>query len=60
MHRAEFTMDGTIVYTPQEHKPVDMFRMQSAMFKDRQDLWPSKKRQRRGTKALPGQPRLIN
>jgi len=59
MHRGEFTMDGRIVFTEQQRKPVDLFRMQSAMFKDRPDLWPEKKRQRRGSKPPPGQPPLF-
>ncbi len=42
--QSEFEEDGRIVWDEVERPPTDMFRMQAAMFKDRPDLWPMKRR----------------
>jgi len=42
--QSEFEEDGRVVWDEVERPPTDMFRMQAAMFKDRPDLWPMKRR----------------
>ena len=42
--QAEFDEDGRVVWDEVIASPVNMFRMQSAMFKDRPDLWPMRRR----------------
>lgn len=55
-HQAEFENSGRIIWDEVEHRPANMFRMQSGMFMDRPDLWPMKRRgDRRRVKMLLGQ-----
>ena len=42
--QSEFELSGRIVWDEVEPRPTDAFRMQSAMFMDRPDLWPMKRR----------------
>ena len=42
--QSEFELSGRIVWDEVERPPTDMFHMQAAMFKDRPDLWPMKRR----------------
>ena len=42
--QAEFEEDGRVVWDEAAARPVNLFRMQSAMFKDRPDLWPMRRR----------------
>ena len=54
--QAEFEEDGRVVWDEVERPPINMFRMQSAMFKDRPDLWPMRRRPaHRAVKIQPGQ-----
>ena len=54
--QAEFEEDGRVVWDEVERPPTNMFRMQSAMFKDRPDLWPMRRRPaHRPVKIQPGQ-----
>jgi len=63
--QAEFEEDGRVLWDEVERPPTedeverpptDMFRMQAAMFKDRPDLWPMKRRPaHRTVKIQPGQ-----
>ena len=54
--QAEFEEDGRVVWDEVERPPTDMFRMQAAMFKDRPDLWPMRRRPaHRPVKIQPGQ-----
>ena len=54
--QAEFEEDGRVVWDEVDASPVNMFRMQSAMFKDRPDLWPMRRRPaHRSAKIQPGQ-----
>ena len=59
--QAEFEEDGRVVWDEVTANPVNMFRMQSAMFKDRPDLWPMKRRPaHRTVKIGEGQLSLID
>ena len=52
--------DPVITFEEQPEYKGDAFRHQSAMFTDRPDLWPSKKRPaHRAVKVQPGQIALI-
>jgi len=43
--RVDF-LDGKLMFSPVDYKPPDMTRFQGAMFLDRPDLWPCKRRRR--------------
>ena len=59
--QSEFELSGRIVWDEVERPPTDMFRMQSAMFKDRPDLWPMCRRPaHRPVKISEGQLSLID
>ena len=54
--QAEFEEDGRVVWDEVISSPVNLFRMQSAMFMDRPDLWPMRRRPaHRPVKIQPGQ-----
>ena len=42
--QAEFEEDGRVVWDEAAVRPTNLFRIQSAMFKDRPDLWPMRRR----------------
>ncbi len=59
--QSEFELSGRIVWDEVERPPTDMFRMQAAMFKDRPDLWPMRRRPaHRAVKISEGQLPLID
>ena len=59
--QSEFEEDGRVVWDEVTAGPVNMFRMQSAMFKDRPDLWPMCRRPaHRPVKISEGQLPLID
>ena len=59
-HQASFDDKAEITFEEQAEYKGDAFRMQTAMFTDRPDLWPSKKRHaHRPVKVQPGQIPLI-
>lgn len=59
--QSEFELSGRIVWDEVAASPVNMFRMQSAMFKDRPDLWPMRRRPaHRAVKVSEGQLPLID
>lgn len=47
--------EGVIKFEKVTAKPLDLKRLQSAMFIDRPDLWPVVRRKKKAS-ALPGQP----
>lgn len=51
MLKGEFDADGKVEFYEVKNKPLDMRRLQSAMFMDRPDLW--KKPGRNGHKRIP-------
>lgn len=59
--QSEFEEDGRVVWDEVTARPVNLFRMQSAMFKDRPDLWPMRRRRaHRPVKPGAGQLPLID
>jgi hypothetical protein len=56
-YQADFT-EGTILFQKAEHKPPDLSHIQGAMFLDRPDLWPPRRRRKSYTPP-PGQPELF-
>ena len=51
--------DGEVLFTELPPKPPDLHRYQGAMFLDRPDLWPTKRRSKKSI-ALPHQEPLFN
>jgi len=51
--------DGEVLFTEHPPKPPDLHRYQGAMFLDRPDLWPTKRRPKKSI-ALPHQEPLFN
>ena len=52
-------VDGVPLFQEVPHKPPDLSRYQGAMFLDRPDLWPTKRRPKKST-VLPHQEPLFN
>ena len=42
-YQADF-VEGEVLFTQANHKPPDLSHLQGAMFLDRPDLWPIKRR----------------
>jgi len=51
--------DGEVLFAELPPKPPDLHRYQGAMFLDRPDLWPTKRRSKKSI-ALPHQEPLFN
>lgn len=50
MYAASFDTTAQVTWAEAPTKPVDMARLQKAMFTDRPDLWPANPRKRRKAK----------
>jgi len=47
-HQAQFDESAKVTWEEVPLKRLDLSRFQKAMFLDRPDLWPSKKKRRKG------------
>jgi hypothetical protein len=56
--QADFIEGEIVKFQEVQHKQPDLHRYQGAMFLDRPDLWPTKRRPKKST-ALPGQQPLF-
>jgi hypothetical protein len=48
--------DGEVLFTEHPPKPPDLHRYQGAMFLDRPDLWPTKRRPKKSIALLHQEP----